>query len=254
MTRGFHEIHAVITMERPYDVSVLPTANRHLRHRRVKNCVVIGASSGTGLAIVRQLASQGVHVRAVSRHPPEAAAFIEPVAADVTDAGAMIGVLDGDFDAVFYTVDIHGFKSREQVRAVMYDGCVNAIRATGRARNAKFVLLSVIGPDKPSWVWGLLGMVKRGMKKNVIDREQALIGSGLPYVICRAPKLNDKTGGVVAIAATTPTHRLDMKMGISRTDLATALICAAKAAPDRTTWDVFADPQGPVPDWLHSST
>lgn len=217
----------------------------------MERCAVIGASSGTGLAIVRRLEQDGVRVRAISRHPPAESAYVEPFEADVTDPSALSRALEGDFDAVFYTVDIHGlFNSREQVRAVMYDGFVNTIRAARARGTPRIVLLSVIGSERGSWVWSLLGAVKRGMKRNVIDRERAVADSGLPYVICRAPKLDDKPGGTTTTAATSPQHRLDMKMGISRADLATALIRAADAAPENSVWDVFADERGPVPDWL----
>ena len=48
---------------------------------------------------------------------------------------AIIGaVLEADFDAVFYTVDIHGFrKPPEQIRAVMYQGLVNSVDALKRS-------------------------------------------------------------------------------------------------------------------------
>ncbi len=67
-----------------------------------------------GLALVRYLASRQTAVRAISRHPPEASPFIEPFAADATDARSIAKALDGEFDTVFYTVDIHGlFKTAQ---------------------------------------------------------------------------------------------------------------------------------------------
>jgi uncharacterized protein YbjT (DUF2867 family) len=218
---------------------------------KMKRYAVVGASSGTGLALVHYLASKKLSVRAISRHPPSASDCIEPATADVTDPQAIASALAGDFSAVFFTADIHGLKSRDAVRSLMYHGCVNTIKAAAKNASApKFVLLSVIGPETGSWVWGLLNTVKRGMKKNVLDREEALKASGLNYVICRAPKLNDNVASETPLAATQPQHKLDMKMGIPRADLARALVVAADSAPDRTTWDVFADARGPVPSWL----
>jgi len=215
---------------------------------------VVGASSGTGLAIVRHLASKRTAVRAISRHPPQAGPFVEPVVADVTDIDSISKALARDFRAVFFTVDIHGlFNSRQRVRELMYQGCVNTITAVSRSNvPSRFVLLSVIGPDQPSWVWLLLNAVKRGMRRNILDREKALEDSGLPYIICRAPRLNDELSGTAPLAATPPQHRLDMKMGISRIELARAMILAADEAPARTTWDVFADVGGSVPLWLRT--
>lgn len=211
---------------------------------------VVGASHGTGKALVAQLAARNDSVRAISRNPGEPSASVEPFRADVTDATAIAHALDGDFAAVFFTVDVHGlFNSRDQVREVMFQGCVNVIRAAEITSRPKFILLSVIGPDRASWVWSLLNGVKRGMKRNVIEREEALKASRLPYVICRAPKLGDRTGGH-RIAASSPAHKLDMKMGIDRIDLARAMIAAADAAPAGSVWDVFADPLAPAPAWL----
>jgi uncharacterized protein YbjT (DUF2867 family) len=219
----------------------------------MKTYAVIGASSGTGLALTNYLASKQNRVRAISRHPPEASAFIEPVVADVTDPASISKALAGGFSSVFFAADIHGLKSRDDVRKLMYQGCVNSMKAAAKnATPPRFVLVSVIGPELPSWVWWLLNSVKRGMKQNVLDREQALKESGLSYVICRAPKLGDGAGWLIPIAATVPGHKLDMKMGIARTDLARALVLAADSAPDRTTWDVFADAKGPVPPWLRA--
>ena len=220
----------------------------------MKRYAVIGASSGTGLALVQYLASKKLSVRAISRHPPREGEFVEPFVADVTDTISISNALAGDFSAVFFTADIHGLaNSREDVRKLMYQGCVNSIKAAAKNANPpKFVLVSVIGPELPSWVWWLLNTLKRGMKKNILDREQALKDSGLSYVICRAPRLGDQTGGLVPIGVTPPQHKLDMRMSISRPDLARVLVIASDAAPERTTWDVFAGVNGPVPSWLQT--
>lgn len=212
---------------------------------------VIGASSGAGREIVRHLAERKIPVRAISRRPGPAQAGVEPFAADVTDPVSIAKALEGGFDAVFYTVDIHGRRlSREAVRKVMYEGAVNAIQAAVAGGTKRFVLLSVIGPERPSWVWWLLNAMKPGMRDNIVDREQILKASGIDFVILRAPKLNDKQGGQAVLAATAPVHRLDMKMGIARADLARALVRAAEAGPSRTTWDIFTGEAGQAPRWL----
>lgn len=221
----------------------------------MKKFAVVGASSGTGLEIVRLLASRGQHVRAISRRPLSATEFIEPFSADVTDPQAIARALDGDFDAVFFTVDIHKpFASRQEVRSLMFDGFMNVTRAAKRRPEPpKLVLLSVIGPDKPSWVWHLLNLAKRGMQQNVIDRESALAQSGLPYVIVRAARLvdaDDVQGQAPAIAVTPATHRLDMKRKMFRRELAATLVSAAQSAPARSVWDVFAGEAESVPAWL----
>lgn len=223
----------------------------------MKKFAVIGASSGTGLEIVRLLASRGQHVRAISRRPLPATEFIEPFSADVTDAQAIAQALDGDFDTVFFTADIHKrFASRQEVRSLMFDGLMNVVHAAKRRINPpKLVLLSVIGPDKPSWVWHLLNLAKRGMRQNVVDREAALAQSGLPYVIVRAARLvdaDDTQGQGRAIAVTPAIHSLDMKRTMVRRELAATLVAAAQSAPERSVWDVFADDAESVPAWLQA--
>jgi uncharacterized protein YbjT (DUF2867 family) len=217
----------------------------------LKRCAVIGASGGVGRQIVRILAEKGISVRAISRNPPLASALVEPFVADVTDAHAVDKALDEDFDAIFYVVDIHGLRNtRKEVRAVMYDGCVYAIcSAVKMSRKPRFILVSVIGADESSWLWWLLNVGKRGMLRNILDREQVLKNSSLPYVICRAPRLNNDEAGAV-ISATSPQHFLNMQMSISRTDLARVMVRAAEDAPARTTWDVFADADESIPVWL----
>lgn len=217
----------------------------------MRRYAVVGASSGTGRQIVTHLARRNIPVRAISRNPLPAEDSVEPWAAGVTKPAALARALDDKFDAVFYTVDIHGRShSREAVRAVMYEGCVDTIQAAAAGGSRRFVLLSVVAPDRFSWVWWVLNAMKPGMKRNVRDREEALEASGLPYVICRAPRLNNGPGGVTPTAATSPVGRLDIKRGIARADLARALVRAAEAAPAGTTWDVSADARGPVPAWL----
>ncbi len=62
---------------------------------------VIGASSGTGLEIVRHLAERKIPVRAISHRPGPAQEGVEPFAADVTDPASIAKALEGGLDAVF---------------------------------------------------------------------------------------------------------------------------------------------------------
>jgi uncharacterized protein YbjT (DUF2867 family) len=224
----------------------------------VKRYAVVGSSRGTGLEIAKRLASAGNSVRAISRHPLATSELIEPFAADVTDRVSIERALDAQFDAIFFTVDVTGgigdrglFGPRKHLREVTYQGCLNTIAAASRHRPPPaFMLLSVMGADRASFAWRVLNAVKRGLKQIVLDREQALAQSDLPYVIVRAPVLTDAVGGKTSITATKPIHKLDSKLKIARADLAKAMIQAAKHAPPRSTWDVFAGESGSAPAWL----
>lgn len=206
----------------------------------MKRYAVIGASSGVGREIVARLSARGDFVRAISRNPQDAGGLVEPYAADVTDAAAMRRALEGGYDAVFFTVDIHGKGlQREQVRKVMVDGCANAVAAAKAAGVKRFMLLSVIGPEKGSWVWWLLNALKPGMRENVLEREKALRDSGMPYVVYRAARLKDGADALPTML-TDPGHRLGMRLSIRRGNLAQALIDGATHAPANSVWDVFA--------------
>lgn len=226
----------------------------------MKEYAVVGASSGTGLAITRLLASKGHTVRAIARKPPAATELIKPVVADVGKPEAIAAALAGELEAVFFTVDIHkAFASKQLIRSVMFDGFVNVLNGVQRhAKPPRIILLSVMGPGKSSLTWLLLNLAKRGMQKNIVDREQALVDSGLPYVILRAPRLVDALeNGIETTRPATAAmlyaqakHRLDMKRTIARPDLAAAMVAAATSAPEGSVWDVYGDDAGPVPAWL----
>lgn len=210
----------------------------------MKRYAVIGASSGVGREIVERLALRGDVVRAIARHPQAAQGLVEPWAADVTDAAQMHRALEGGFDAVFFTVDIHGKGlQRDQVRQVMVEGAANAVAAAKANGIKRFVLLSVIGADKGSWVWWLLNAMKPGMRANVLEREQALALSGIDFVICRAARLVDGNDGRLTVV-TAPQHRMNMARSIKRGNLAQTLLKAAEFAPPNSTWDIFAAAHG----------
>jgi uncharacterized protein YbjT (DUF2867 family) len=207
----------------------------------MKRYAVIGASSGTGHAIAELLAARGDHVTAISRTPTEDRPNVSSVAADVQDAASLVRALPGDLDTVFFTVDIHGFrKPKTDIYNVMVRGCTNAVEAAIKCGARRFVLLSVIGAEDASWVWWLLNAVKPGMQENVMRREQALKRSGLPYIIVRAPKLDDSKTAEGHVLAPTSPQKLGMKQSISRRELASLMVLAADAGSERegATWDI----------------
>lgn len=207
----------------------------------MKRYAVVGASSGTGLAITQRLAARGDHITAISRHPTDARINVTPVAADVRDLKSLARALPTDLDAVFFTVDIHGFrKPSAEIHRVMVDGCRHAMEAAIKRGARRFVLLSVLGADQSSWVWHVLNAVKPGMRTNILEREEALKHSGVPFIIMRAPRLTDAMAEETHVLAHASSRKLRMKQSVSRSELARLMVESvdATASHEGETWDV----------------
>lgn len=205
---------------------------------------VVGASSGTGEAITQLLSARGDHVIAISRRPAAARDNVTPVAADVQDAASLEKALGDGIDTVFFTVDTHGFrKPRADIHSVMVRGCIHAMEAAIKKGARRFVLLSVIGAEDSSWIWWLLNAVKPGMQENVLEREEALKQSGIPYIIVRAPRLDDAKLTHGSSLKPSSRQRLGMKPHISRQELAYLMVHAADAGTfyEGATWDVASE-------------
>lgn len=210
----------------------------------MKRYAVVGASSGSGLAITQRLAARGDHITAISRHPTDARINVTPVAADVRDLESLARALPADLDAVFFTVDIHGFrKPRAEIHGVMVDGCRHAMEAAIKRGARRFILLSVLGADRSSWVWHVLNTVKPGMRANILEREEALKRCGMPFIIVRAPRLMDATAEGTHVLSHASTRKLRMKDSVSRTELARLMVESVDAAGSHEgeTWDVVSN-------------
>lgn len=180
----------------------LPEADQRFEGMKV---LVAGATGGVGRAVVKQLAAQGIAVRALVRDGvkaagmlPKASEGVEIVEGDVykfsTVAKAMAGCnavicATGPTDRLNplgpYTVDCEGTK--------------NLVAAAAQKGVSKFVLVTSIGCDDPLFplnlYWGVLFWKKQG--------EVALQRSGLDYTIVRPggllnePRSGQKAGNVV---------------------------------------------------------
>jgi uncharacterized protein YbjT (DUF2867 family) len=102
--------------------------------------LVIGATRGTGKAVVEQSIVQGDSVTIMARDISKAKTLfgdtVNIIQGDVTHPESLATVLTSTFDAVIYTVDITGgiggrgfFASRQQIDEVVYGGVVNVVRA-----------------------------------------------------------------------------------------------------------------------------
>ena len=222
---------------------------------------VIGCTRGTGLQIARQLAERGAPVLGVARDPAKARnllpAAVEIRAGDVTDPGSLRTARLGACRAIFFAVDVTGgvggrgfFKPASEIRSVTYQGLVNVVDAARAAGFAgRFVLLSGMGSELPSFTGRLLNAIKGDLQRNQRDRNAYLRNSGLDWSIGRGGILTDEPGGRADIGITPPLHRLSLLRRLARADFARALIAAADApAASARMFDVFNAPGSPPTD------
>jgi uncharacterized protein YbjT (DUF2867 family) len=222
---------------------------------------VVGCTRGTGLQIARQLAARGNAVRCIVRDPAKAHDLlpvgVEIRAGDVTDPGSLRRAGLGACRAIFFAVDITGgvagrgfFKPADQIRAVTYQGLVNAVDAAKEAGfTGRFILLSGMGSELRSLTGKLLNGIKGNLQRNQRDRDEYLRNSGLDWTIGRGAVLTNEAGGRAAIRITPPVHRLSLRRRVARADFARALIAAADApAASQRMFDVFNEPGQPSGD------
>jgi uncharacterized protein YbjT (DUF2867 family) len=220
---------------------------------------VIGCTRGTGLQIARQLAARGAAVRCIARDQGKARdllpAGVDIRAGDVTDPGSLRQAGLGECRAIFFAVDITGgvagrgfFAPAGRIRAVTYQGLVNVVDAAREAGfTGRFLLLSGMGSELPSFTGALLNAVKGDLQRNQRDRNQYLRDSGLDWSIGGGAVLTNEAGGRADIRITPPVHRLSLRRRVARADFARALIAAADApAASRRKFDVLNAP-GPPP-------
>jgi uncharacterized protein YbjT (DUF2867 family) len=217
-----------------------------------KFCIV-GATSGTGLRIARQLLQTGSSLRVLARYPDKARRLLggraEIRQGDVTDARSLRDALGADDKAIFFTVAATGgmdgrglFASETMIRSVTYQGLRNLVdsaRAIGF--QGRIILPSVFGADRSSIMVRILNRVKRGLQRNLSERELYLRASGLDYTIVRAPILTNGPVGQADLCITGATHPLTAGPRLSRGDLARVLVLVSgQTAASRKTFDLFS--------------
>jgi uncharacterized protein YbjT (DUF2867 family) len=223
-----------------------------------KFCIV-GATSGTGLSVARQLLQTGSSLRVLARYPDKARRLLGSRAdirqGDVTDARSLRVALAADDQAIFFTVAATGgmdgrglFASETMIRNVTYQGLVNVVdsaRAIGF--QGRIILPSVFGADRSSIMIRILNRVKRGLQRNLSERELYLRISGLDYTIVRAPILTNGASGHADLRITGATHPLTASPKLSRGDLARVLVLVSQQPiAARKTIDLFSV-RGPSP-------
>lgn len=142
----------------------------------VQRVAVTGASGFVGSATVSRLRQDGQIVRAILRsgHSPMAEAN-ENVVADVANAASLSEAFL-DCDAVIHLVAIIKEKGSSTFEGVIAEGTENVVKACRSRGVARLVYVSALGTGEKAR--GKYYAAKR-------RAEEAVIGSGIPYVILR---------------------------------------------------------------------
>jgi uncharacterized protein YbjT (DUF2867 family) len=233
---------------------VLASVGTNVEHHGMKpKFCIVGATSGTGLRIAKQLLQAGSDVRVLARYPDKARRLLGSRAdirqGDVTDARSIRGALAVDDQAIFFTVAATGgmdgrglFASETMIRNVTYQGLLNVIdSARALGFQGRIILPSVFGADRSSIMIRILNRVKRGLQRNLSERELYLRASGLDYTIVRAPILNNGPPGSASIRITEAIHPLTVGPKLARSDLARVMVLVSgQIVASRKTFDLFS--------------
>jgi nucleoside-diphosphate-sugar epimerase len=222
---------------------------------------IIGATSGTGLLITRQLLQGGLRVRVVARDPDKARRVldnqVEVRHGDVTDVPSIGAAIAEDCTAIFFTVAAGGgidgrgmFALGSMIREVTYQGLLNVVDAARSIGfSGRIILPSLVGVDRPSLLIRFLDKIKPGLQRNLIERELYIRASGLDYTVLRAPILTNAPAGGVNLQITRAINKLTARSKISRGDLARVMILAAQQpAASRKTFELLASEGAAPPD------
>jgi NAD(P)-dependent dehydrogenase (short-subunit alcohol dehydrogenase family) len=198
--------------------------------------LVIGATRGTGKAVVERSIVQGDSITVMARDISKAKTLfgdtVNIIQGDVTHPESLATVLTSTFDAVIYTVDITGgiggrgfFASRQQIDKVVYGGVVNVVHALkGQGFKNQFILLTTLGLENRSLIINLLNLIKPGVIQASIDKATYLIQSGLPYTIVQAGALHNLTTSKEPLTISVGDIPMRLNYEISRQHLAQILI------------------------------
>ncbi|MFW5934009.1 MAG: SDR family oxidoreductase [Actinomycetota bacterium] len=201
--------------------------------------LVIGATGGTGGALVRDLLAREHRVRALIRDPQQADEL------EQLGATPVIGDLEGDLDGVVDGVDAVAFcagsGSRTGADATLRVDLHGAVRVIDRCVEAsvdRFVMLSSIRADDPMRGRESLRHYLAAMHA----RDRILAASGLDATIVRPGRLSHEPGtGRVRVGV----PRLEDGGGIPREDV--AAVIATCLEDDRSIGATFEVVSGDTP-------
>ena len=150
--------------------------------------LLTGGTGFVGGHVLKALQVAERPVRCLVRNPSTVSLDCELVAGDMTDAASLKKAVEG-VDTVVHLVAIRQGK-KEQFERVMSQGTRDLLAAAKDAGVGRFVLMSALGTSEES--------------KDLVpyygakwEMEQAVEGSGLPYVIFRPSFVFERDGGIL---------------------------------------------------------
>lgn len=202
---------------------------------RGKRILLVGATGKNGGAVLQVLGDLGLEVRATSRNVDQArgkhGARHDWVRADVTDPASLAGPMAGMDVVISAAATANPFGSNRPEK-VDYEGTLNLIKAARAAGVRRFVIITSSVSGRKGGLFNFIG-------RNVLvwkgRAEEALIQSGLEYVIVGPARMNAEPGGRKQIRLI-PRAEYRPGMMITREDLAAvvAVVAGLPGAANRT--------------------
>jgi uncharacterized protein YbjT (DUF2867 family) len=188
--------------------------------------LLAGASGNNGGAVLRELLGLGLKVRAMSRggsgKPCSSGPNLEWVRGDVTDPATLGKALAGVEIVISAVATARPF-GRNRPETVDYQGTVNLAQAARQAGARRFVIITSSVSGRQG---GLMNLIGRNVLVWKGRAEEALIESGLEYVVVGPARMNAEPGGKRQIRVI-PRADYRAGMSITREDLASVVVGAA---------------------------
>ncbi|WP_430331869.1 NAD(P)-dependent oxidoreductase [Rhodococcus sp. ACT016] len=209
--------------------------------------LLLGATGGTGAAVLAQAVSAGHDVTVIARHPERIvhreSSSLRIVSGDVLEAGHWKHAA-AEHDTVLSRL---GSTDRRRPTTVYSEGTLNVLAAMGPSPSRRLVCLSSAGldisPDTPVLQKIVTRLVVQRMYRHGYEdmrrMEASLRTQEAEWTVIRAPMLTDRppTGSY----RTAVDARLPNAGTISRADLAHYML---SAIDDRSTWKATVEISG----------
>ncbi len=228
------------------DALVGPVAIEALRGKVV---LLAGASGQNGRVVLKDLTALGVRVRAMTRNAASArkdiGANYDWIEADVTRPETLAAATSGVNIVISAVATAMPIGSNRPEKAD-YEGTINLAKAAKAAGATRFVIITSSVSGKKDHFLNYIGgdvLIWKGRA------EEALMESGLEYVVIGPTGMNNDPGGVHPIRIF-PRAKYQPGMSITRADFAAVVIAAAALPSAANRTFSVANGTGPATaDW-----